>query len=443
MGFDRPMPPATRHTTQSRHQPSSEDRWAWLGPTPRALFSAGWAMLPLRAFLGFTFCFAGLQKLANPAFFDASNPASIQSQLAGAVRRSPIHALVSPLVHVAVPLGLLIALGELAVGLGALLGLWTRLAAVGGALLSLMLFLTVSFHSSPYYTGSDIVFVFAWMPLVLAGAGGVLSADAILANRARRQIGAQPAAVVPVTFASVRRACGSYEEGRCKARHGDGCAPAPCPYLAQRPPSARRLQEHEMDRRAFALKGAATGVLAAVGVLGAGATAAFGRAVGGSRSPSGTPTLGGSNGSSSTTAAPTTTAPKAPTTTAPRAPTTTAPKAPTTTAPSAPATTRPPGTRIGPARDVPVGGAASFQDPNTGDPSLVVQPKAGTFLAFDAVCPHAGCTVEYASSAKLFVCPCHGSEFNGSTGAVEVGPATRGLGHIGIAEGGDGQLYVT
>jgi len=430
MDFDRPMPPATRHPTPSRgsrHLPSSEDRWAWLGPTPRALFSAGWALLPLRAFLGFTFCFAGLQKLANPAFFDASNPASIQSQLAGAVRRSPIHALVSPLAHVAVPLGLLIALGELAVGLGALLGLWTRLAAVGGALISLMLLLTVSFHSSPYYTGSDIVFLFAWMPLVLAGAGGVLSADAILSNRARRQMGAQPAAVVPVPFAAVRRACGSYEEGRCKVRHGEACAPAPCPYLAQRPPSPRRLQEHEMDRRAFALKGAATGVLAAVGVLGAGATAAFGRVVGGSRSPSGAPTLPGANSSSSTTAAPTTTAPRAS----------------TTTAPSAPATTRPPGTRIGPARDVPVGGAASFQDPNTGDPSLVVQPTAGTFLAFDAVCPHAGCTVEYASSAKLFVCPCHGSEFNGSTGAVEVGPATRGLGHIGIAEGGDGQLYVT
>ncbi len=437
MGFDRPMPPATRHTAPNRNPTRSETPWAWLGPTPRALFSAGWALLPLRAFLGFTFCFAGLQKLANPGFFDASDPASIQSQLAGAVRRSPIHALVSPLVHVAVPLGLLIALGELAVGLGALLGLWTRLAAAGGALISLLLFLTVSFHSSPYYTGSDIVFVFAWMPLVLAGAGGVLSADAILANRARRQMGAEPAAVVPVTFASVRRACGSYADGRCQVRHGDACAPAPCPYLAQRLPTPRRLEEHEIDRRAFALKGVATGALAAVGILGAGATAAFGRVAGGGRNPSGAPSLGGTAGSGSGSAT------AAPTTTAPKAPTTTAPKAPTTTGPTAPATTRPPGTRIGPARDVPVGGAASFQDPSTGDPSLVVQPKAGTFLAFDAVCPHAGCTVGYDSSAKLFVCPCHGSEFNGSTGAVEVGPATRGLGHIAIAEGGDGELYVT
>ena len=85
-------------------------------------------LLPLRAFLGFTFCFAGLHKLANPQFFDAADPASIQAQLAGAARRSPVDALISPLTHVAIPLGILIALGELAVGVGTLLGLRAGLA---------------------------------------------------------------------------------------------------------------------------------------------------------------------------------------------------------------------------------------------------------------------------------------------------------------------------
>ena len=103
----------------------------------------------------------------------------------------------------------------------------------------------------------------------------------------------------------------------------------------------------------------------------------------------------------------------------------------------------PPGTKIGAANDVPVGGAASFQDPSSGDPSLVVQPEAGTFVAFDAVCPHAGCTVQYSSTSRLFICPCHGSEFNGRTGAVEVGPAQSGLMRLKIAEGSDGQLYVS
>src|SRR5579864_4658267 len=209
------------------------DEWPWLAPPPGARQLAGWAVLPLRAFLGVTFCFAGLQKLANPGFFSASDPSSIQSQLAGAARRSPIHGLVAPLVHVAVPLGLFIAFAELAVGLGAILGLWTRMAALGGILISFGLFLTVSFHSNPYYTGSDIVFAFAWTPLLLAGSGGVLSADSLLAHVARKQEGFDQSAVVPVPFEVVQQICGFYASGSCQARDGDPCAPAPCPYLAR------------------------------------------------------------------------------------------------------------------------------------------------------------------------------------------------------------------
>jgi Rieske Fe-S protein len=64
-------------------------------------------------------------------------------------------------------------------------------------------------------------------------------------------------------------------------------------------------------------------------------------------------------------------------------------------------------------------------------------------VAFDAVCPHAGCTVGYDPGRKVIICPCHGSQFNASTGAVEVGPATTGLKKLGIAEGPNGKLYVT
>ena len=396
-----------------------------MSPPPRALVLAGWALLPLRVFLGATFCFAGLQKLANPAFFDASSPVSIQAQLAGAARRSPIHALVSPLTHVAVPLGVVIALAELAIGVGTLVGLWTRLAAAGGAVLSFSLFLTISFHSSPYYTGSDIVFFFGWLPLVLAGAGGVLSVDALVAHRVRLAAGAEPSAVVPVSFASVRRVCGFYESGKCAARQGAPCEPAPCPFLALRPAAAPRLDERELDRRTFAARGAVAGVAAAVALVTGGAASALGRLVGGS-APGGTTATFGTPGA---TSLPGTTSP----------PGTTPSSTPGST--TSTSTPKPSGTRLGPAADVPVGGAASFTDPATGDPSLVVQPQAGTFLAFDAVCPHAGCTVEWDTGGELFVCPCHGSEFNGRTGAVEIGPATRGLTPIRIAEGSDGQLY--
>jgi nitrite reductase/ring-hydroxylating ferredoxin subunit len=41
---------------------------------------------------------------------------------------------------------------------------------------------------------------------------------------------------------------------------------------------------------------------------------------------------------------------------------------------------------------------------SSGDPSIVIQPKVGTFVAFDAVCPHAGCTVGYDAAQKVVAC---------------------------------------
>jgi thiosulfate dehydrogenase (quinone) large subunit len=348
-------------------------------PAPPTSYVLGRVLLPLRAFLGFTFCFAGLQKLANPRFFDAADPASIQSQLAGAARRSPIHALISPLAHVAVPLGILIAFGELAVGVGTLLGLRARLAAAGGLALSLMLFLTVSFHTSPYYTGADIVFAFAWTPLLLAGSGSVLSLDAVIADQAGKQARA------------ARR-----QAGRSGTRVPDA------------------------SRREVVLRGTVTAAVAAASLVIGGLAAGLGRLAGG--------TAGKNAGTSLPSAA------------GPVQPASASASARSSAAQPGQA---PPGTAVGPASDVPVGQAASFTDPASGDPSIVIRPAAGTFLAFDAVCPHAGCTVGYDPTAKVIICPCHGSQFNASTGAVETGPAQTGLKKLAIAEGSNGQLYVS
>ena len=47
----------------------------------------------------------------------------------------------------------------------------------------------VSWTTSPYYYGPDIVFAFAWTPLLLAGDGGVYSLGATLRARARAELG--------------------------------------------------------------------------------------------------------------------------------------------------------------------------------------------------------------------------------------------------------------
>ena len=258
-------------------------------PPPRALALSGWALVPLRAFLGVTFCFAGLQKLANPNFFNANSPSSIQAQLIASIRISPLHELLGHLLRFAVPIGIVIALAELAVGLGTILGLWTRVAAAGGMVLAFTLFLTVSFHSSPYYTGADIVFVFAWIPLVLAGSGGVLSLDGVIAARVAGEYDLGPPTVVPIRFALVQQVCGHYENDCCTAQSGRRCNVHGCPFLSADPAGRgstvveRGLDE--VDRRTVVLGGAAVVAAAVAGGVVAGTAAGLGRAVGGAKSP--------------------------------------------------------------------------------------------------------------------------------------------------------------
>jgi len=156
------------------------------------LTQPGWVLLPLRVFLGVTFVYAGLLKLIDPSYFDANAPQSVQQQMLLQAKTSPIGFLVGFTSHHAAFFGLMIAVGEIAVGLGALLGIWTRLSALGGVLLALSFYLTVSWNTHPYFFGSDIVFVFGWITLLLGGDGGVLSVGHTVRRQVRAEMGLTP-----------------------------------------------------------------------------------------------------------------------------------------------------------------------------------------------------------------------------------------------------------
>jgi thiosulfate dehydrogenase [quinone] large subunit len=143
-----------------------------------------YALLPLRIFLGVTFVYAGLDKLTSSSFFTDSAPGSLVQTLNAVHQSSAIPGLVGLALKAPHFFGYLIALGELAAGLGALVGLLGRVAALGGALVSLSLWLTMSWQSTPYYYGNDLPYLMAWLPLILAGTP-YLSLDALWAARRR------------------------------------------------------------------------------------------------------------------------------------------------------------------------------------------------------------------------------------------------------------------
>lgn len=143
-----------------------------------------YALLPLRLFLGITFLYAGLDKLTDSSFMQASGAGSIGDTMRSVRDSAAIPALVDLALKSPVGFGYAIALGELAAGIGTLLGLLGRLAALGGALISLSLWLTVSWATTPYYFGNDLAYLMAWIPLVLAGAP-LFSVDAMLRRRRR------------------------------------------------------------------------------------------------------------------------------------------------------------------------------------------------------------------------------------------------------------------
>ena len=331
------------------------------------------ALLPVRLFLGLTFVYAGYQKLTDPGFLTPGAATFIGTQLHGFASGTPggflLRWLALPYPRAA---GVGVALAEIAIGLLTTVGLVTRLAAAAGFGLNLVLFLTASWHTTPYFLGSDIVFCFAWLPFVLVGAADQPAIDTLVSGRQRTS-----------------------ERAQRRTRSGAQVYGAGEPDTQTRAAYLRRglvgvgVATLSIAGLATAMRGAARTPAATTALPGRGARTAPHRR---------RPPAGGTTGTSSGGAA--------------------------SGGPGRP--TVPKGAvRLAPAAALKADAAAPYRDPGDGSPDIVVRHRDGSLAAFSAVCTHAGCQVEYASG--MLVCPCHGSEFDASTGAVIQGPAVTPL----------------
>ncbi len=342
--------------------------------------------------------YAGIQKLTDPQFFNPAAHGYIGKQIIAFATGSPLHSILIRLVPHATLVGGLVAYGEIAIGLGALIGLLFRTAAFFGILINLLFFLSATWHVYPYFYGSDIVFIFCWLTLFISGPvnTGMPSIDEwfvqhFLTDEQRTQYAPLTAFFLgintshtPVPSPSTTQ----ISQGRATA----GTKRTQTRYV--------QMQRAKQESRRNFLWGLLTGgagiaILAWLGSslhLLPGSNTDSSSSVSGSASTS-TPTSSGTATASGT----------------------------------------PDSTVIARVNSVQNNSSVSFTLASNGDPGVLVRLNNGQFVAYDATCTHAGCPVSYDPGSQLLQCPCHGAAFDpAKEGAVVQGPAQTPLTSVAL-----------
>ena len=121
----------------------------------------------LRIFLGVTWIYAGWDKASDPGFLTKGAPTFIGTQLAAFSQNSPIGGLLQHGIEHATQVGIFVMLSEFAIGFATLLFIAPASTALGGFAMSTGLWLSSSFHTTPYFLASDTAYAILWLVYLL------------------------------------------------------------------------------------------------------------------------------------------------------------------------------------------------------------------------------------------------------------------------------------
>lgn len=95
---------------------------------------------------------------------------------------------------------------------------------------------------------------------------------------------------------------------------------------------------------------------------------------------------------------------------------------------------------LGRIEDFPVGSSKNFKFGSK--PAIIVRTNDGNLHAYDAVCTHLGCTVQYSGEKSRIWCACHGGQFDPVDGRNIAGPPPKPLNPF-IANVVNGEIIVS
>jgi thiosulfate dehydrogenase (quinone) large subunit len=124
-------------------------------------------MTLIRLWLGVTWTYGGWAKATDGGYLDQASTNYFGAQISPLIGHSPISFLLKPMLEHATLFAWFVMISEFAIGIAVLAGVALQAATLGGFSVSLILWLSVTYHVHPYFLGSDLPYAVMWAALFL------------------------------------------------------------------------------------------------------------------------------------------------------------------------------------------------------------------------------------------------------------------------------------